>query len=65
MSSTPKKETILIYNFNVDEKILIRFKKFYKKKDQIVSFFQKLRLKVIGGLTWYFWTKIKTKNVIP
>jgi len=35
------------------------------KKDQIVSFLKKLGLKNTGKLTWYFWTKIRTKRVIP
>jgi len=43
MSITPTKEINLIQNFNLDEKTLIRFKKFNRKKGQIASFFQKLR----------------------
>jgi len=41
MSITQTKQTILIHNFNFDEKILVRFKKNYWKYDKITSFFPK------------------------
>jgi len=42
MLSTQTKQTILIHNFNFDEKTLFHFKKF-NKTNQIVSHFQKSR----------------------
>ena len=41
MSITPTKQTILIHNFNFDEKTLVRFKKFNEKNEKITSFFKK------------------------
>jgi len=40
MSITPLKQTILIHNFNFDEKTLVRFKKFIEKITKLHHFFQ-------------------------
>jgi len=47
MSITSTKPTILIHNFNFDEKFLIQFKKFNKKNYIIYQKSIKLRLKQI------------------
>jgi len=40
MSITPSEQTILIHNFNFDEKTLVRFKKFTEKMKKLHHFFQ-------------------------
>jgi len=40
MSITPSKQIILIHNFNFDEKILVRFKKFIERMTKLHYFFQ-------------------------
>jgi len=64
MSIPLTKQTI----FNFDENFLIWFKKFNKKELNWIifsKFVTKLRLKKAEGPTWYFWTKIWIKRVIP
>jgi len=68
MSIRTSKQTIIIHNFNFDEKILVRFKKFIEKMTKLHHFFQnqdQIETKNIWGPTYYFWTKIGIKRVIP
>ena len=46
MSITQTKQTIIIHNFNFDEKTLVRFKKFNEKNNKIASFFSKIKTKL-------------------
>ena len=46
MSITSSKQTIIIHNFNFDEKTLFRFKRFFEKNDKIASFFPKIMIKL-------------------
>jgi len=64
MSITPIDQTILIHNFNFDEKFnsknltkMTKLYNFFKNRNQIETNKTKVQ-------TWYFWAKIKIKKII-